>query len=94
MKRFRLRLGVTMCAATVELLLAGCASYRIPTPYGMAKIDTFCKTVDIPRITVTASNNVVLNVEGYTSKGDTEMVTASAGALGAIMGAAVKASGK
>ena len=81
------------CSMFAIVLLAGCASYRIPTPYGEAKVLTFCKNVDIPQITATASN-ATLAVEGYTSKGDTEIVTASAGALGAIMGAAVKAAAK
>lgn len=77
------------CSA-FALCLIGCASYRIPTPCGVATLSTFCKTVEIPKITVTASNTS-MSVEGYASKGDAETITASAGAIGAIVGAAAKA---
>jgi NADPH-dependent curcumin reductase CurA len=76
--------------AALCLVMAGCASYRIPTPCGEAKLVTFCKTVEIPKITVTASNTS-MSVEGYASKGDAETITASAGAIGAIAGATAKA---
>jgi uncharacterized lipoprotein YajG len=79
--------------AIAGLLLCGCASYNIPTPYGRATLVTFCKTVDIPKITASVSN-ATLSVEGYASKGDSEVITASAGAIGAIAGAAIKASAK
>ena len=75
------------------MLCAGCAVYHIPTPCGEATIKTFCKTVVIPRISATASNATIV-VEGYASKGDTEIITASAGAIGAIAGAAAKAAAK
>lgn len=81
------------CSMFAALLLTGCASYRIPTPCGEATLVTFCKTVDLPKMTMAASN-ATFSVEGYASKGDAETITASAGALGAFAGTAIKASGK
>ena len=75
------------------LILCGCASYRIPTPCGDATLKTFCKTVELPKVTYTVSN-CTITVEGLASKGDTELITASAGAIGAIAGAAAKAATK
>jgi len=69
------------------ITLSGCVVYRIPTPLGDATMKTFLKTVDIPKVTYSASNFTIA-VEGYVSKGDTEMVTASAGAIGAMAGIA------
>lgn len=83
-------LSVVCCLSSVVCLLTGCASYRIPTPCGEATLLTFCKTVEIPKITVTASNTT-MSIEGYASKGDAETITASAGAIGALAGAAAKA---
>jgi NADPH-dependent curcumin reductase CurA len=59
-------------------------------------LTTFCKTVEIPKITVSVAGdgrttNATMRVEGYASKGDAEVITASAGAIGAIAGAAAKA---
>ena len=88
--------SVVCCLSSAVCLLAGCASYRIPTPCGVATLNTFCKTVEIPKITVTTTgdgrtSNASMSVEGYASKGDAETITASAGAIGAIAGAAAKA---
>ena len=83
---------VVLCLL-VALLFCGCVVYHVPTPMGEATLKTFCKTVDIPKITYTASNATII-VEGYTSKGDAEVITASAGAIGAIVGAAIKATAK
>ena len=73
----------------VAFILCGCASYRIPTPMGTARLTTFLKIVDMPKITYTA-NDFTITVEGYVSKGDKELVTVSAGAIGAIAGTAAK----
>ena len=92
--------SVVWCLSSVVcLLIAGCASYRIPTPCGEATLNTFCKTVEIPKIAVTVTGdgrttNATMSVEGYASKGDAEVITASAGAIGAIAGAAAKAAAK
>ena len=72
------------------IFILGCASYHIPTPCGMAKINTFLKTIDMPKMNMTTNT---FSIEGYVSKGDTEVITVSAGAIGAIVGAAVKATG-
>jgi hypothetical protein len=76
--------------AICTILCVGCASYNIPTPHGEARINTFLKNTEIPKI-VYAGSNVALTVEGYSGKGDAETVTASAGAIGVIVGAGVKA---
>lgn len=88
-----------MSVVSLSCLMAGCASYRIPTPCGEATLLTFCKTVDLPKITMTSTgdgrtSNATIIVEGYASKGDTEVITASASAIGAIAGAAAKAAAK
>ena len=44
----------------------------------------------MPKMNMTTNT---FSIEGYVSKGDTEVITASAGAIGAIVGAAVKATG-
>ena len=80
----------TLLIIPIILVLSGCASYHIPTPCGMAKINTFLKTIDMPKMNMTTNS---FSIEGYVSKGDTEVITASAGAIGAIVGAAVKAAG-
>lgn len=87
-----LRRAGCLLSSVLCLALAGCASYSIPTPCGEARMNTFLKTVDVPKISV-ATSNATLTVEGYTGKGDAEVVTASAGAIGAIAGAAIKAAG-
>jgi len=51
------------------LFFCGCATYRIPTPCGDATLKTFCKTVELPKISYSVSN-CVITVEGYVSKGD------------------------
>jgi hypothetical protein len=71
-------------------LLCGCAVYRIPTPCGMATIKTFCTTADIPKFSESNTNGY-LNLEGYTTKGDAAVITASSDALGQLVGAAIKA---
>ena len=78
----------TLCLLLI-LLCAGCALYRIPTPCGEARITTVLKNVEVPKITVVSSNTSI-TVEGYSGKGDSETVTATAGAIGAIAGAAAK----
>lgn len=83
--------NLVLLAAVIAL--AGCVSYRIPTPNGMAKADSFLKNIDVPKIAY-AGSNMTLTVEGYASKGDKETITTSAGAIGAIVGAAVKAGAK
>jgi hypothetical protein len=71
------------------LAFCGCASYRIPTPCGDATLKTFCKTVDLPKVTYTVSN-CTITVEGLVSKGDGEMITASVGAIRSIAGDVAK----
>jgi hypothetical protein len=80
-------------ACVVVALCAGCMVIRTPTPLGDATIHSFLKVVDMPKLSITSSNatnSVTMTIEGYASRGDTEMVTVSAGAIGAIVGAAVK----
>jgi hypothetical protein len=77
------------CLLAMILLAAGCASYRIPTPCGDARITTVLKNVEVPKITVSASN-ATITVEGYSGKGDSETITATATAIGAIAGSAAK----
>jgi hypothetical protein len=84
---------VAVFASLALAALAGCASYQIPTPMGVAKLNTFCKTVGVPKIAIT-ENNATFVIEGYASQGDAEVITASAGAIGAIVGAGVKAAKK
>jgi len=83
----------SVIVAVACLLAAGCVSYRIPLPDGTAKVDSFLKSVDVPKI-VYSNGSTTLTVDGYASKGDTETITASAGAIGAIVGAAAKAAAK
>jgi hypothetical protein len=88
-----LALAIVLVVIAVALLFVGCASYRIPTPCGDATLKTFCKTVELPKVTYTVSN-CTITVEGLVSKGDKELITASAGAIGAIAGQAAKAMAK
>jgi len=83
--------SVALLAAVIALV--GCVSYRIPLPDGTAKVDSFLKNVDVPKI-VYSNGSTTLTVDGYASKGDTETITVSAGAIGAIVGAAAKAAAK
>lgn len=79
------------------MLCAGCAIYRIPTPCGDAVIKTFCKNVELPKTTISISNavsNVIFTIEGYASQGDTQTITASTDALGAMIGSAAKSAVK
>jgi hypothetical protein len=74
----------------ITMLCSGCAVYHIPLPTGEATIRTFLMTADIPKFTATTSN-CTMTLEGYTTKGDAAMVTASGDALGVMVGAAIRA---
>jgi len=77
------------------LLLAGCASYRIPTPCGEARVATLFKDVSLPRIEYSLDgSNMTIAVEGYTGAADEKAITATAASIGAIAGAAAKAAAK
>ena len=84
-----------LTVAVLAGLLCGCASYRIPTPAGMATIHTFFMAADIPKFsessTVNGVTNVTMTLEGYSTKGDSQMMTATAGAISTIINGAIQA---
>ena len=88
-----------LAVAIGAILLAGCASYKIPTPLGPAEVTSFYHKGKLPKgkvtVTTTGTNGVVtiktITIEGYEGEGDSEMVTASADAIGKIIAAGIVA---
>ena len=77
------------------IALSGCASYRIPTPCGEARVATLFKDVSLPRIEYSLDgSNMTIAVEGYAGAADEKAITATAASIGAIAGAAAKAAVK
>jgi hypothetical protein len=48
------------------ILLCGCAHLNVQTPQWSLNANTFCKDIQIPKITVTTPGSAI-NVEGYHS---------------------------
>lgn len=84
--------GIILCCI---IALSGCASYRIPTPCGEARIATLFKDVSLPSVSYSLDgSSMTIAVTGYDGQADEKAVTASAAALGTIAGAAAKAAAK
>lgn len=77
--------------AVVLLLCGGCMVVEV----GDVKVRSFFHTAELPSgsYTVTGTNGIItqLVVEGYKGAGDKEMINASAEAIGALVGAGIKA---
>lgn len=85
-------------SGALVLIACGCASVRQPTPFGMAKADTFCKNVKLPEMQMSNSvsngaSNQTLVVKGYNSSVNVEAIEAIGAACGIAVGNALRASG-
>lgn len=77
------------------IALCGCASYRIPTPCGEARIATLFKDVSLPSVSYALDgSSMTIAIEGYAGAADEKAITATAASIGAIAGAAAKAAAK